>query len=172
MNDIFGSESTTNSVEPPKSTADNDSRYRDVIVDIYAAEQVNIEPVDHNEGLMILERALLDFARGMKEEGRGSPYLQESHPDDYGADVVRVKELKVPKCRYGFIYTANDSGYEMTESLSLGLEGLEIVYPPAMIRKGEQKFTLQPGEEHIVILRATGDTMGYKMSYATYPRDD
>ena len=52
--------------EPPKTTADNDPLYRDVILDIYATEQVEIEPVYYDYGVENLEGALLRIARRMR----------------------------------------------------------------------------------------------------------
>lgn len=58
-------------------------------------------------------------------------------------------------CWYGFIYTLNNSKYELKEKLSPKLEGCEAIWPVQQGKGGSFELNLKPGEEHIIVLRRT-----------------
>jgi len=53
-------------------------------------------------------------------------YLEER--PDY-TDVIRVQDLDMLNCWYGFIYTNNLSAYTLEEEMKPILEGLQVIYP-------------------------------------------
>lgn len=163
VSSIFGYNSEPEP-EPPKTTADNDPLYRDVILDIYATEQVEIEQVYYDYGLETLEAAFLKIARRMRCLNKGDPYLQAEY-ECYGSDVVRIIEFKSLKCRYGFVYTRNGSPYQLYETLTLDLEGLEIVYPYSIQETQELHYSLEPEQDFIVILRIIDNDYSCTPSY-------
>ena len=53
-------------------------------------------------------------------------YLEDR--PDYNK-VVRVQDLDLLNCWYGFIYTNNLSAFTLEEEMKPQLEGLEVIYP-------------------------------------------
>ena len=94
-------------------------------------------------------------------------YLEEN--DEYGRDVTRISDVEALNCWYGFIYTKNSSQYAMTETMRPNLQGLEVAYPE-LVDEQDINFTIQPGEDHIVILRRTENSCQYGLQYMTHPR--
>ena len=94
-------------------------------------------------------------------------YLEDN--EEYGRDVTRISDVEALNCWYGFIYTKNGSQFPMTETMRPNLQGLEVAYPD--LDGGQDiNFTVQPGEDHIVILRRTENSCQYGLQYMTHPR--
>jgi len=70
---------------------------------------------------------LKDAARTLSKEEKRTTYLEEN--EDYGTDVIRVSDLEALNCWYGYIYTENNSPYELNETITPKLDGLEVIYP-------------------------------------------
>lgn len=51
------------------------------------------------------------------------------------------------------------------------LEGLEVVYPHMSPDEEDIEFTVQPGQDHIVVLRRTQNSCTYGLQYMTHPRE-
>jgi len=108
-------------------TTDNDAMYREVLVDIYAPEVVHLDQVADAQGMQYLAKALKHAAKTRTDQEAIQHYLNES--EDYGNDVYRISDVECLNCWYGFVYTANNSKYELLETVRPQLEGLEVVYP-------------------------------------------
>ena len=94
-------------------------------------------------------------------------YLEDTA--DYGTDVVRISNVECLGCWYGFIYTKNNSQYRLTETMRPTLEGLEVIHPE-MVDEQDIEFSIEPGEDHIVILRRVENSCKYGLQYLTHPR--
>jgi hypothetical protein len=103
-------------------TVDNSDMYREVLVDVYAPETVVLDQVEDRKGMQYLEKALKHAARTRTTEDKKQYYLEDN--PEYGNDVYRVSEVEGLNCWYGYIYTANNSPHELTETIRPGLEGL------------------------------------------------
>ena len=95
-------------------------------------------------------------------------YYLEDTPD-YGTDVIRISNVECLNCWYGFIYTRNDSQFRLTETMRPTLEGLEVIYPP-LVDDQDIEFSIEPGQDHIVILRRYDNSCKYGLQYLTHPR--
>lgn len=88
-------------------TADNNNSYRDVLVDVYAPESVNLSQVSDEQGIQVLVKALKHAAMNVSPVESHQTYLDEN--PDYGESVIRVSDVETLDCWYGFIYTKNNS---------------------------------------------------------------
>ena len=149
-------------------TVDNDEMYREVLVDVYSPVEVELNQVEDEKGFEYLAKALKWAAKNMSPVESRQTYLQEN--EDYGTDVIRISDVECLNCWYGFIFTQNNSKYKLTETMRPALEGLQVVYPP-MDDEQDIDFSIQPGEEHIVILRRTENSCTYGLQYMTHPRE-
>ena len=131
-------------------TSNNDSMYKEVLLDIYGPEKVQLDQVDQYRGMQILEMALKHAAK-TKSQSERKYWLQDS--SKYGTNVYRVTDVECLDCWYGFIYTANESGHVLRERLTPELTGLEVVFPP--LTNGYLDYELNPGHDMIIILRRT-----------------
>ena len=62
--------------------------YKEILVDVYAPEIVDLETIDDQAGIMFLEQALKDAARTVASPENKQFYLKDD--TDYGEDVYRV----------------------------------------------------------------------------------
>ena len=121
-------------------TAENDPMYREILVDIYAPETVNLDQVSDEKGMQCLERAMKNAAKTVRPQPNESKadaqarfeeskqfYLTEN--EDYADEVFRISDVESLGCWYGYIYTKNNSKYDLRETLRPNLEGLEVVSP-------------------------------------------
>ena len=143
-------------------TADFDPSYREVLVDIYAPEVLDIEPVDDKDGLKVLERAMKHAAQ-TKTPDSAKTYCCADN-EDYGNDVIRIMDIEALDCWYGFIYYKNDSKFELTEQVEPVLEGLEAIWP--LEKNAEGAFTLRvpAGGDGIIVLRRTQGSASFGLS--------
>ena len=148
-------------------TIENDDMYREVLVDIYAPEAVNLDQVEDAKGIKYLEKALKHAAKTLTPEDSKQFYLEDN--EDYGNDVIRISDVECLNCWYGFIYTQNNSQFRLTETMRPTLEGLEVIYPP-MVNEEDIEFSVDPGQDHIVILRRNENSCKYGLQYLTHPR--
>lgn len=132
-------------------SAEHNEDYKEVLVDVYAPENVDLEPVDDQMGMMFLASALKDAANKKAPEESRSHHLEED--PDYGTAVERIQDVTCLDCWYGFIVTVNNSKYELREVLLPQLEGLEVAYPPSSSDDGTVNLELPPKSDHIIILR-------------------
>ena len=147
------------------TTVENDDMYREVLIDIYGPEVVDIDQVEDSKGMEYLAKAFKHAANTMNLEVQY--YLEEN--EEYGRNVTRISDVEALNCWYGFIYTKNSSQYAMTETMRPNLIGLEVAYPE-VVEDQDINFTIQPGEDHIVILRRTENSCQYGLQYMTHPR--
>lgn len=75
-------------------------------------------------------------------------YLEDR--PDY-TKVIRVQDLDLLNCWYGFIYTNNLSAHTLEEMMKPQLVGLEVIYPEMDGDKID--INIRANEEHIIILR-------------------
>ena len=107
-------------------TAANDANFKQVMLDIYSKQHLEITPLPDAYGFDILTRAVKNAAVSRTPKDTHLSYLAQSRPDYSG--VVRISSLEALDCWYGFIYTTNQSQYTLRESLTLELEGLELIH--------------------------------------------
>ena len=148
-------------------STDNDEAYKEVLVDVYAPQSVNLTQVDDKVGIKILQKALKNVAEHKVPESVRENYLEEN--PDYSTDVYRVTDVESLDCYYGFIYTKNNSKYRLKETVRPHLKGLEINYPK--VEGQDVEIDIPPGGDHIIILRRIGDRCSYGLAYKTHPRE-
>lgn len=148
-------------------TIHNDDMYREVLVDIYAPETVQLDQVEDAKGMEYLILALKDAAKTRSPEESKQFYLEDN--EEYGKDVTRVSDVECLNCWYGFIYTQNNSIHKLTETMRPNLEGLEVIHP-GMDDEGDIIFSIPAGGDHIVILRRIDPSCRYGLQYMTHPR--
>ena len=90
--------------------------------------------------------------------------------------MVRISSLDALDCWYGFIYTNNQSQYNLRESLSLELEGLELIHTDGKTyrseaTKGEIELEIASKDDHVIIMRRTQGKCTYSLSRITHERD-
>lgn len=73
------------------------------MIDIYAPEAVNLEPVEDMRGMEYLAQALKHAAQTLAPESAKENYLADH--EDYGTDVLRIQDIEALPCWYGYIYT-------------------------------------------------------------------
>ena len=95
-------------------TAETAEEFKKVILDIYAPETVDIEVLEHEEGMMILSRSLKHAAMNLSPPEKKVKYLEDR--PDYNK-VIRVQDLDQLNCWYGFIYTNNLSSHTLEEEM-------------------------------------------------------
>lgn len=150
------------------TTIENDELYREILVDIYAPEVVDIDQVEDKKGIEYLSKAMCHAARTKASPDSKTFYAEDN--EDYGKNVYRVSDVECLDCWYGFIYTKNDSKYKLTETMRPNLEGLEVVHP-LPDEDSDIVFSIEPGQEHVVILRRTDHDCKYGLQYLTHPRE-
>ena len=147
----------------------NDPMYREVLLDIYAPESVDLDQLSDQKGMAVLEKAMKHAAKTQVGEESKQYYLQQN--EDYGDQVYRISDVEALSCWYGFIYTMNNSPYELRETIRPTLEGLEVVYPPLEGEEGtDVELQLAAGDDHVVILRRILGSCTYGLHYLTHPR--
>ena len=141
-----------------EQTVNNDHQYSDVLIDIYSPAQVYVELMDYDLGFSYFVRACKDAAITMSPIKPREYYLQSSPQN--GADVFRVSDLETLECRYGYIYTENNSQTPIQETMNFQLQGLEIVYPEIQTNQAEGEnseevveVSVEPHNSHIIIFR-------------------
>ena len=97
-----------------ESTDNDPSLHKKVLLDVYAPEGLLLERVSHADGLELLSQSLKHAALHLSPDEKKQRYLQER--PDY-TDVIRVQDLDLLKCWYGFIYTNNRSQYLLEEEM-------------------------------------------------------
>lgn len=85
-----------------------------------------MEQIEHDEGIEILAKSVKQAAMALSPKEKRVRYLEER--PDY-TDVIRVQDLDMLNCWYGFIYTNNLSAYTLEEEMKPILEGLQVIYP-------------------------------------------
>ena len=95
--------------------AENDEQYREVLIDVYAPENVELRSVSDEDGMQILAKALKNAAQTRIPEENRDFYLAEN--EDFQDTVFRVTDVEALDCWYGFIYTKNQSPYKLKETL-------------------------------------------------------
>lgn len=150
------------------TTIENDELYREVLVDIYAPETVDIDQVEDKKGIEYLQKAMCHAARTKASPESKTFYAEDT--EDYGTNVYRISDVECLDCWYGFIYTKNESKYKLTETMRPNLEGLEVVYPQPD-EDSDIVFSIEPGQEHVVILRRTDHDCRYGLQYLTHQRE-
>jgi len=108
---------------------------------------------------------LTDFARNKCGEDSRSYYLRDTNPDY--TNVYRILDVESTGCWYGFVYTKNDSAYQLRESFTPKLTGAVAVWP---IFDSTIELNLGPGEDHIMICRRTEGECQFSFSYFTKER--
>jgi len=146
------------------SVASTDKLYKDVLVGIYSKDLIEIEPVDDNTGMKALALMLKNFAYNMKADAR-EYYLKDSNPEY--AKVFRICDVESTGCWYGFFYTRNDSAFTLCETFTPKLAGATVVWP---ISNTDFELSLNPGEDHIIIVRRAEGDCSFGYSYLTKER--
>ena len=128
------------------------------MLDIYSKQHFDISPLSDAYGLEILKKAFKGAAITRTSEETHSRYLKTSRPDY--ENVLRICSLDALECWYGFIFTKNESPYKLSETLSLQLEGLQVVCADSQVITNEEskskiKLEIQPNDDHMIILRRT-----------------
>ena len=149
-------------------SAELNEAYKDVLVDVYAPEIVDLELVEDATGIHFLEMALKDAAQTRAPESSKSYHLEDD--PDYGTDVYRVQDIECIDCWYGFIYTKNDSQYPLREIILPQLDNLEVIWPSNVDEDGTINLDIKPKSDHIIILRRVGADCQFGMKYMTHPR--
>ena len=128
------------------------------MLDIYSKQHFDISPLSDTYGLEILKKAFKSAAISRTSEETHSRYLKTSKPEY--ENVLRICSLDALECWYGFIFTKNESPYKLNETLSLQLEGLELVCSDGQVSTSEEskskiELEVQPNDDHMIILRRT-----------------
>ena len=140
-------------------TTPNSHSYKDVIVDIYAPEGVDLAQVEDQVGMQVFARALKWAAMNKVPQDARQTYLEEN--EDYGTDVIRVSDVESLDCWYGLIYTQNNSPYRLKETVRPDLQGLEICYPALSPGGEEVELDVPAGHDHVIILRRNANSCSY-----------
>lgn len=144
-----------------------DPAYTDVIVDIYSPVQTQVMPIADAFEL---------FVQAMKVAANVQ-IIKSTECLNYLADkpeyeqCMRISSIDALDCWYGFIYTVNSSAYRLKEDFTVNLKGLEIAYPDGYQSGQEILIDLEPGEDHIIILRRTEGKCSYATSFRTHARE-
>ena len=113
-----------------------------------------------------MKRAFSGLAKSyVKSEGGKCFFAADS---GYSSSVYRVaKQIVATGCSIGFCYTANDSGYELKDALTVKLQGAEVFFPGT----GELfELGLPPCSEHIVLFKQVEATYAFGWSSETTAR--
>ena len=86
---------------------------------------------------------------------------------DY-TEVYRVQDMGTFGCWYGFIYTKNDSPFDLRETFSPQLDGFQQAWP--IEKTPDIELNLKPGEDHIIVLRRVEGSAAISYSYSTKER--
>jgi len=151
------------------NTVHNDDIYKEVMVDIYAPDQVNLSQVEDDHGMQILARALKGAAMNLSPPEQRQTYLEDN--EDYGTDVLRVSDVESLDCWYGYIYTRNNSPYRLQETVKPQLSGLEVVWPYLPEGEDEIEIDVPAGSDHVIILRRSSPSCQYGLQYLTHQRE-
>jgi hypothetical protein len=101
------------------ASASSDKLHKNVLVDVYCQDRIEIEPIDDNTGMKALELILKNFAQNMSGNDVRNYYLRDSLPDY--TNVYRICDVDSSGCWYGFYYTRNDSGFNLCETFTPNL---------------------------------------------------
>ena len=149
-------------------SAEFDSAYKDVLIDIYSNQATTLVPIDDMYGFNILCESLKDAAsRLIPKDERKFCWLDKP---EY-KDCYRITAIEGIDCWYGFIYTQNDSDFNMRESVTPELEGLEIAWPFGKQSGETIEIDMGPQESHIIVLRRVDNKCRYGLGYVTHPRE-
>ena len=139
-------------------SANLSGKFKEILVDIYASENVMIDQVDDQAGYECFGKALKHHAQTFSSENAREHYLADN--PDFGKDVMRIQDIKSLPCGYGYIYTKNSSDKGLHETLSPVLNGFSVIFPiePNASDDSERsasdiEIKVPAGEDHIVILR-------------------
>lgn len=135
--------------------------YKDVIIDIYAPEAVEMTQVNDDLGMQVLCRTMKGAAMELSPPDMRQTYLEED--EDYGRDVIRVSDVESLDCWYGYIYTYNNSPYRLQETLRPALTGLEVVYPPMTPGQEDIELDIPAGQDNVIVLRRTQNSCSYAL---------
>ena len=143
------------------ASAEANPAYKDVLIDIYGPEGVELSQVNDDLGMQVLCRALKGAAMEISPEESRQTYLEDE--EDYGRDVIRVSDVESLDCYYGYIYTYNNSPYRLQETLRPALTGLEVVHPHMAPGQEDIELDIPAGQDHIIILRRTSNSCSYAL---------
>ena len=132
-----------------ESVRHDPSEFMKVLIDIYAPEQLDIQPLEHAEGMQTLVASVRHAAISLSPQENRKRYIQDR--PDY-TNVIRIQDLDLLNCWYGFIYTDNVSLYTLEEEMRPNLKGLQIIYPE-MGDSDKIDLCLEANQDHIIILR-------------------
>jgi hypothetical protein len=147
------------------ASASQDTLHKNVLVDIYCQDRIEIEPIDDNAGMIALATMLKNFAQNMTGDDVRKYYLRNKFPAF--ANVYRVENPYSTGSWYGFYYTRNDSAKNLYETFTPKLKGGEVVWPINSGANIEQK--MGPGKDRIVVIRRTENAASFGYSYSTAP---
>jgi hypothetical protein len=131
--------------------ANKHAEFKNVHLDIYSTQQVEIEPIDDYTGITCLASMLKNYAKTLAPAESKQFYLRDSKPEY--ADTYRILDVDSTGCWYGYFYTNNGSQYPLKEKFMPDLKGGEVVWP---LGTGKDiPIEIAPGQDHIVVCRRT-----------------
>lgn len=68
--------------------------------------------------------------------------------------------MKLSGCKFGMIYTRNDSKWPLKETLQVNLKGAEVIWPKSRDMKTFE-LDIAPNSDHIVVFRQTEGVCSY-----------
>ena len=98
-----------------------DDGFRKILVQVFAHEKFALTRMDPDAGMQVLVEALKHCAQHLSPEKERSTYLVEY--EGYGSNVYRLADFTTPVGRFGFIYTRNNSPYDLRETLQIEITG-------------------------------------------------
>jgi len=135
-------------------TAEKNRLYKEIVFDVYAPEQMTVSKVANDYGWNVMTKTLKKLAQNWSEKNNQRKFYLAKN-EDYGQDVYKVSTLsQATSCRFGFVYTRNNSKYPLKETLQMNLEGAKVACPQAGA-DGKYEIELAPASDHILIFKQT-----------------
>lgn len=110
--------------------------------------------MSEDEGLKVLSEGLKDFAQNEVSENKRDYYQQ--NVEGFGLDLYRLENSENLNSYLGFHYERNDTAYKHIIDYNLVKYETETGYE--IIGRNKGLFTLEPGQDDIILLRRTSDT--------------
>jgi len=140
-------------------SAELEEGYKDINIDVYTTQSVNLTPLDPQNGVKHLAQMLRKEAQKVDED-KFDHYL--SGNADY-SDVIRLKSGDLTDAPYIAIYTKNKSQHALSEALGFSkLDNIDVLFPKEVSENEDLALDIPAGDDNIIVLRGGN---GYSYSY-------
>jgi len=139
------------------ASADLSRDFKQVLVDIYCPEAINLHAVTDQTGIKLAEKTLASVAQ--KAVALQSRYLKTSA---YGENVYKVTDLNGSGCWWAYHYVKNDCGKTLNQVTTPALKNMAVVNYPA----GPITEIVQSGDDSIILIRRTEGACSFGFGYS------